>query len=151
MHVGTALQTVWRIFHAESKWVNLLILMLASFYMHDNFNCCEAARLNKPLENATRVFSHRQLCLKYVHYFKVRFKCIISGYQILSNQQQNYQGLVGVQQSQNQNLVSGQHNNIGNQIQGVIVPYPSVPSYQVGNVFITFQWLFWGFECWGFL
>ncbi|XP_009675693.1 R3H domain-containing protein 1 isoform X23 [Struthio camelus] len=54
-----------------------------------------------------------------------------TGYQILPNQQQNYQGLVGVQQSQNQNLVSGQHSNIGNQIQGVIVPYPSVPSYQV--------------------
>ncbi|NXX25068.1 R3HD1 protein, partial [Nicator chloris] len=54
-----------------------------------------------------------------------------TGYQILPNQQQNYQGLVGVQQSQNQNLVSGQHNNFGNQIQGVIVPYPSVPSYQV--------------------
>ncbi|NXU87421.1 R3HD1 protein, partial [Xiphorhynchus elegans] len=54
-----------------------------------------------------------------------------AGYQILPNQQQNYQGLVGVQQSQNQNLVSGQHNNVGNQIQGVIVPYPSVPSYQV--------------------
>ncbi|XP_064926445.1 R3H domain-containing protein 1 isoform X30 [Columba livia] len=53
------------------------------------------------------------------------------GYQVLPNQQQNYQGLVGVQQPQNQNLVSGQHNNIGNQIQGVIVPYPSVPSYQV--------------------
>ncbi|KFV06553.1 R3H domain-containing protein 1 [Pterocles gutturalis] len=54
-----------------------------------------------------------------------------TGYQVLHNQQQNYQGLVGVQQSQNQNLVSGQHNNVGNQIQGVIVPYPSVPSYQV--------------------
>ncbi|XP_032549152.1 R3H domain-containing protein 1 isoform X12 [Chiroxiphia lanceolata] len=54
-----------------------------------------------------------------------------TGYQILPNQQQSYQGLVGVQQSQNQNLVSGQHNNVGNQIQGVIVPYPSVPSYQV--------------------
>ncbi|XP_009278083.1 PREDICTED: R3H domain-containing protein 1 isoform X6 [Aptenodytes forsteri] len=54
-----------------------------------------------------------------------------TGYQVLPNQQQNYQGLIGVQQSQNQNLVSGQHNNIGNQIQGVIVPYPSVPSYQV--------------------
>nr|XP_009481353.1 PREDICTED: R3H domain-containing protein 1 [Pelecanus crispus] len=54
-----------------------------------------------------------------------------TGYQVLPNQQQNYQGLVGVQQSQNQNLVSGQQNNIGNQIQGVIVPYPSVPSYQV--------------------
>uniref|UniRef100_A0A669PCV3 R3H domain containing 1 n=1 Tax=Phasianus colchicus TaxID=9054 RepID=A0A669PCV3_PHACC len=54
-----------------------------------------------------------------------------TGYQVLPNQQQNYQGLVGVQQSQNQSLVSGQHNNVGNQIQGVIVPYPSVPSYQV--------------------
>uniref|UniRef100_A0A8B9GNC7 R3H domain-containing protein 1 n=1 Tax=Amazona collaria TaxID=241587 RepID=A0A8B9GNC7_9PSIT len=54
-----------------------------------------------------------------------------TGYQILPNQQQNYQGLVGVQQPQNQNLVSGQHNSVGNQIQGVIVPYPSVPSYQV--------------------
>ncbi|XP_031410125.1 R3H domain-containing protein 1 isoform X7 [Meleagris gallopavo] len=54
-----------------------------------------------------------------------------TGYQVLPNQQQNYQGLVGVQQPQNQSLVSGQHNNVGNQIQGVIVPYPSVPSYQV--------------------
>ncbi|NXD76950.1 R3HD1 protein, partial [Halcyon senegalensis] len=54
-----------------------------------------------------------------------------TGYQVLPNHQQNYQGLVGVQQSQNQNLVSSQHNNVGNQIQGVIVPYPSVPSYQV--------------------
>uniref|UniRef100_A0A8C0H6C5 R3H domain containing 1 n=1 Tax=Chelonoidis abingdonii TaxID=106734 RepID=A0A8C0H6C5_CHEAB len=54
-----------------------------------------------------------------------------TGYQVMPNQQQAYQGLVGVQQSQNQNLVSNQHNNIGNQIQGVIVPYTSVPSYQV--------------------
>uniref|UniRef100_A0ACB8G1E6 R3H domain-containing protein 1 n=1 Tax=Sphaerodactylus townsendi TaxID=933632 RepID=A0ACB8G1E6_9SAUR len=53
------------------------------------------------------------------------------GYQVMPNQQQNYQGLIGVQQSQNQNLVGGQPNNIGNQIQGVIVPYPPVPSYQV--------------------
>ncbi|XP_043380971.1 R3H domain-containing protein 1 isoform X17 [Chelonia mydas] len=54
-----------------------------------------------------------------------------TGYQVMPNQQQAYQGLVGVQQSQNQNLVSSQHNNVGNQIQGVIVPYTSVPSYQV--------------------
>ncbi|XP_074856779.1 R3H domain-containing protein 1 isoform X7 [Carettochelys insculpta] len=53
-----------------------------------------------------------------------------TGYQVMPNQQQAYQGLVAVQQSQNQNLVSNQH-NIGNQIQGVIVPYTSVPSYQV--------------------
>nr|XP_033799816.1 R3H domain-containing protein 1 isoform X9 [Geotrypetes seraphini] len=55
-----------------------------------------------------------------------------TGYQaVLPNQQQNYQALVGVQQSQNQNIVGGQHGNIGNNIQGVIVQYPSVPSYQV--------------------
>ncbi|KYO18092.1 hypothetical protein Y1Q_0011681 [Alligator mississippiensis] len=54
-----------------------------------------------------------------------------TGYQVMPNQQQNYQALVGVQQPQNQNLVSGQHNNIGNQIQGVVVSYPSVPTYQV--------------------
>lgn len=124
--------------------------MLSSFYMHDKFNSYEIARFKKPLENATHTFSHRQLCMKCVHYFKVRLKCIISGYQVLPNQQQNYQGLVGVQQSQNQNLVSGQHNNVGNQIQGVIVPYPSVPSYQVGNLFLTFQPFFCMFE-WYFL
>ncbi|XP_007667662.1 R3H domain-containing protein 1 isoform X2 [Ornithorhynchus anatinus] len=53
-----------------------------------------------------------------------------TGYQVLPNQQQNYQGIVGVQQPQNQSLVSGQPNSIGNQIQSVIVPYSSVPSYQ---------------------
>lgn len=73
------------------------------------------------------------------NYFKITFKCVISGFQVLPNQQQNYQGLVGVQQSQNQSLVSGQHNNVGNQIQGVIVPYPSVPSYQVGNLLRALQ------------
>ncbi|XP_006880796.1 PREDICTED: R3H domain-containing protein 1 isoform X1 [Elephantulus edwardii] len=54
-----------------------------------------------------------------------------TGYQVMSNQQQNFQGLVGVQQPQSQSLVSSQPNNIGNQIQGVVIPYPSVPSYQV--------------------
>uniref|UniRef100_G3UMC4 R3H domain containing 1 n=1 Tax=Loxodonta africana TaxID=9785 RepID=G3UMC4_LOXAF len=53
------------------------------------------------------------------------------GYQVMPNQQQNYQGIVGVQQPQSQSLVSSQPNNIGNQIQGVVIPYPSVPSYQV--------------------
>lgn len=49
----------------------------------------------------------------------------------MPNQQQNYQGIIGVQQSQNQSLVGGQPNSIGNQIPGVVIPYPSVPSYQV--------------------
>ncbi|XP_037379172.1 R3H domain-containing protein 1 isoform X1 [Talpa occidentalis] len=54
-----------------------------------------------------------------------------TGYQVMPNQQQNYQGIVGVQQPQSQSLVGGQPNSIGNQIQGVVIPYPSVPSYQV--------------------
>uniref|UniRef100_A0A452SIU8 R3H domain containing 1 n=1 Tax=Ursus americanus TaxID=9643 RepID=A0A452SIU8_URSAM len=54
-----------------------------------------------------------------------------TGYQVIPNHQQNYQGLVGVQQPQSQSLVGGQPNSIGNQIQGVVIPYPSVPSYQV--------------------
>uniref|UniRef100_A0A8C2N9W7 R3H domain-containing protein 1 n=1 Tax=Capra hircus TaxID=9925 RepID=A0A8C2N9W7_CAPHI len=54
-----------------------------------------------------------------------------TGYQVMPNQQQNYQGIVGVQQPQSQSLVGGQPNGIGNQIQGVVIPYPSVPSYQV--------------------
>ncbi|KAK2503426.1 hypothetical protein MC885_007972 [Smutsia gigantea] len=52
-------------------------------------------------------------------------------YQVMPNQQQNYQGIVGVQQPQCQSLVGGQPHSIGNQIQGVVIPYPSVPSYQV--------------------
>ncbi|XP_021092658.1 R3H domain-containing protein 1 isoform X2 [Heterocephalus glaber] len=54
-----------------------------------------------------------------------------TGYQVMPNQQQNYQGIVGVQQPQSQSLVGGQPNSIGNQIQGVVIPYASVPSYQV--------------------
>ncbi|XP_006006249.1 R3H domain-containing protein 1 isoform X9 [Latimeria chalumnae] len=55
-----------------------------------------------------------------------------TGYQaMMSGQPQNYQGLVGVQQPQNQTLVGSQHNNMGNQIQGMMVQYPSMPSYPV--------------------
>lgn len=55
-----------------------------------------------------------------------------TGYQtVMPNQQQTFHGLVGVQQSQSPNMVSGQHSNLGNHIQGVMVQYPSVPSYQV--------------------
>ncbi|XP_012581095.1 PREDICTED: R3H domain-containing protein 1 [Condylura cristata] len=54
-----------------------------------------------------------------------------TGYQVMPSQQQNYQGIVGVQQPQSPSLVGGQPNSIGNQIQGVVIPYSSVPSYQV--------------------
>ena len=55
----------------------------------------------------------------------------------MPNQQQNYQGIVGDQQPQSQSLVGGQPNGIGNQIQGVVIPYPSVPSYQVRGPSLT--------------
>ncbi|XP_075843923.1 R3H domain-containing protein 1 isoform X9 [Microtus pennsylvanicus] len=54
-----------------------------------------------------------------------------TGYQVMPNQQQNYQGMVGVQPPQSQSLVGGQPNSTGTHIQGVVIPYPSVPSYQV--------------------
>ncbi|XP_038204590.1 R3H domain-containing protein 1 isoform X6 [Arvicola amphibius] len=54
-----------------------------------------------------------------------------TGYQVMPNQQQNYQGIVGVQPPQSQSLVGGQPNSTGTHIQGVVIPYPSVPSYQV--------------------
>ncbi|XP_066543004.1 R3H domain-containing protein 1-like isoform X8 [Hoplias malabaricus] len=52
------------------------------------------------------------------------------GYQtVMPNQQPSYQSMV--QQPQSQTLVSGQHSNMGTQMQGMMVQYPSMPSYQV--------------------
>ncbi|XP_018620417.1 R3H domain-containing protein 1 isoform X4 [Scleropages formosus] len=54
-----------------------------------------------------------------------------SGYQtVMPTQPQSYQNMVAVQPPQNQNLVSNQHSNMGSQIQGMMVQYPSMPSYQ---------------------
>ncbi|KAF7709909.1 hypothetical protein HF521_016759 [Silurus meridionalis] len=56
------------------------------------------------------------------------------GYQtVMPNQQPSYQSVVQQQQQQppSQILVSGQHSNMGNQMQGMMVQYPSMPSYQV--------------------
>ncbi|XP_073401650.1 R3H domain-containing protein 1 isoform X5 [Dendrobates tinctorius] len=50
---------------------------------------------------------------------------------VMPSQQPTYQGMVNVQQPQNQTLVGGQHGSIANPIQGVMVQYSSVPSYQV--------------------
>ncbi|XP_029445479.1 cAMP-regulated phosphoprotein 21 isoform X9 [Rhinatrema bivittatum] len=54
-----------------------------------------------------------------------------AGYQaVLPNQQQGFQGLMGMQQSpHNQNLMN--NNQQGNQVQGMMVQYPAMPSYQV--------------------
>ncbi|XP_054847277.1 cAMP-regulated phosphoprotein 21 isoform X2 [Eublepharis macularius] len=53
-----------------------------------------------------------------------------AGYQsVLSNQQQGFQGLLGMQQPpQSQNLMNNQQ---GNQVQGMLVQYPAMSSYQV--------------------
>lgn len=54
------------------------------------------------------------------------------GYQtVMPNQQQNYQN--AMQPLQNQTLVSSQHSNMGSQMQGMMVQYMSVPSYQVSS------------------
>ncbi|XP_048379459.1 R3H domain-containing protein 2 isoform X10 [Stegostoma tigrinum] len=50
---------------------------------------------------------------------------------VIPNQQQTYQGMIGVQQPQTPGLMNNQRNNLGNQMQGMMVQYSSVPSYQV--------------------
>ncbi|MFT7815010.1 R3H domain-containing protein 1 isoform X3 [Arapaima gigas] len=54
-----------------------------------------------------------------------------TGYQtVMPSQPQSYQSMVAVQPPQNQNLVSSQHSNMGSQMQGMMVQYASMPSYQ---------------------
>uniref|UniRef100_A0A4W2E9C2 R3H domain containing 2 n=1 Tax=Bos indicus x Bos taurus TaxID=30522 RepID=A0A4W2E9C2_BOBOX len=51
---------------------------------------------------------------------------------MMPNQQQAaYQGMIGVQQPQNQGLLSNQRSGIGGQMQGLVVQYTPLPSYQV--------------------
>ncbi|XP_018893608.1 R3H domain-containing protein 2 isoform X4 [Gorilla gorilla gorilla] len=51
---------------------------------------------------------------------------------MMPNQQQAaYQGMIGVQQPQNQGLLSGQRSSMGGQMQGLVVQYTPLPSYQV--------------------
>ncbi|NWI84333.1 R3HD2 protein, partial [Pitta sordida] len=51
---------------------------------------------------------------------------------VMSNQQQTYQGSVmGVQQAQPPGLLSSQRSGMGNQMQGLMVQYTPLPSYQV--------------------
>uniref|UniRef100_A0A8C0IMH7 R3H domain containing 2 n=1 Tax=Chelonoidis abingdonii TaxID=106734 RepID=A0A8C0IMH7_CHEAB len=56
---------------------------------------------------------------------------------MMSNQQQTFQGMMGmqsmlgVQQSQTSNLLSNQRGSMGNQMQGLMVQYTALPSYQV--------------------
>ncbi|XP_062303656.1 R3H domain-containing protein 1 isoform X13 [Osmerus eperlanus] len=52
---------------------------------------------------------------------------------VMPNPPQTYQSVMGLQQAANPNLVGGQqqHSIMGNQMQGMMVQYPSMPSYQV--------------------
>uniref|UniRef100_A0A8D2P5X0 R3H domain-containing protein 2 n=1 Tax=Zosterops lateralis melanops TaxID=1220523 RepID=A0A8D2P5X0_ZOSLA len=50
---------------------------------------------------------------------------------MMSNQQQTYQGVVGVQQAQPPGLLNSQRNNMGGQMQSLMVQYTPLPSYQV--------------------
>ncbi|XP_040088970.1 R3H domain-containing protein 2 isoform X10 [Oryx dammah] len=51
---------------------------------------------------------------------------------MMPNQQQAaYQGMIGVQQPQNQGLLSNQRSGMGGQMQGLVVQYTPLPSYQV--------------------
>ncbi|CAK6443273.1 unnamed protein product [Pipistrellus nathusii] len=51
---------------------------------------------------------------------------------MMPNQQQaTYQGMIGVQQPQNQGLLSNQRSGMGGQMQGLVVQYTPLPSYQV--------------------
>nr|XP_020734020.1 R3H domain-containing protein 2 isoform X7 [Odocoileus virginianus texanus] len=51
---------------------------------------------------------------------------------MMPNQQQAaYQGMIGVQQPQNQGLLSNQRSSVGGQMQGLVVQYTPLPSYQV--------------------
>uniref|UniRef100_A0A8D2P7G8 R3H domain-containing protein 2 n=1 Tax=Zosterops lateralis melanops TaxID=1220523 RepID=A0A8D2P7G8_ZOSLA len=50
---------------------------------------------------------------------------------MMSNQQQTYQGVVGVQQAQPPGILSSQRSGMGNQMQGLMVQYTPLPSYQV--------------------
>ncbi|XP_069843287.1 R3H domain-containing protein 2 isoform X8 [Dipodomys merriami] len=48
-----------------------------------------------------------------------------------SQQQAAYPGMIGVQQPQNQGLLSNQRSSMGGQMQGLVVQYTPLPSYQV--------------------
>ncbi|EPQ02179.1 R3H domain-containing protein 2 [Myotis brandtii] len=51
---------------------------------------------------------------------------------MMPNQQQAaYQGMIGVQQPQNQGLLSNQRSGRGGQMQGLVIQYTPLPPYQV--------------------
>lgn len=59
------------------------------------------------------------------------------GQSLLSNQRGNMggqmQSMMGVQPSQSQGLLNNQRGNMGSQMQGLMVQYTPLPSYQVSG------------------
>uniref|UniRef100_A0AAY4AW07 R3H domain-containing protein 2 n=1 Tax=Denticeps clupeoides TaxID=299321 RepID=A0AAY4AW07_9TELE len=50
---------------------------------------------------------------------------------MVPSQQPAYQGMIGVQQPQNPGILNSQRTGMGGQMQGMMVQYPPMPSYQV--------------------
>ncbi|XP_063283462.1 R3H domain-containing protein 2 isoform X2 [Pelobates fuscus] len=50
---------------------------------------------------------------------------------VIPNQPAAYQGMMGVQQSQNSAILNNQRSNVGSQMQSMMVQYTPLPSYQV--------------------
>ncbi len=62
---------------------------------------------------------------------------VFSGFQtVMPAQPPSYQGMMGVQQTQNQSLVGSQA-GMANQIQSMMVQYPTMPPYQVSECCIS--------------
>uniref|UniRef100_A0A8C7NVU4 R3H domain containing 1 n=1 Tax=Oncorhynchus mykiss TaxID=8022 RepID=A0A8C7NVU4_ONCMY len=118
----------------SERWIAVLVLMVCHFrllYLCLQMPACYCAPGQYPLSNQ-----------QYRPVGTVQFSAPQSqpmppptqqtGYQtVMPNQPQSYQSMIGVPQSQN--TVSGLHSNMGNQMQGMMVQYPSMPSYQVGS------------------
>ncbi|KAF3706260.1 R3H domain-containing protein 1 [Channa argus] len=58
---------------------------------------------------------------------------------VMPNQASSYQTVVGVQQTPNLTLTGNQQSNMGNQMQGMMVQYPPMQSYQVSVPQQTYQ------------
>lgn len=104
--------------------------------------------LEWPFDEHREKWCHHLLCLKTVFLLPLQSKRVfeavflLPGYQpVLPNQQQGFQGLMGMQQPpQSQNLMNNQQ---GNQVQGMMVQYPAMSSYQVLGCFCwrVFNWM----------
>uniref|UniRef100_A0A673X7A1 R3H domain containing 1 n=1 Tax=Salmo trutta TaxID=8032 RepID=A0A673X7A1_SALTR len=116
----------------SERWIAVLVLMACHFrllYLCLQMPACYCAPGQYPLSN------QQYRPVGTVQYSAPQSQPMPpptqqTGYQtVMPNQPQSYQSMIGVPQSQN--TVSGLHSNMGNQMQGMMVQYPSMPSYQV--------------------